>query len=117
MEYAKITIDPTLLTYVVQALGRVPESLYDLQKIRNLSCGGRPVCQELIDPLKDTLPERLEIVRGDFSIIGKMSRLKKLAISAVPVKDFSFFDHLYRPGEPGDFSLRYNRLRIPGESV
>ena len=90
MEYAKITIDPTLLTYVVQALGRVPESLYDLQKIRNLSCGGRPVCQELIDPLKDTLPERLEIVRGDFSIIGKMSRLKKLAISAVPVKDFSF---------------------------
>lgn len=44
-------IDPTLLTYVVQALGRVPESLYDLQKIRNLSCGGRPVCQELIDPL------------------------------------------------------------------
>ena len=63
-----------------QALGRVPESLYDLQKIKNLSCGGRPVYQELIDPLKDALPERLEIVRGDFS-------------------------------------LRCNRLRIPGESV
>lgn len=94
MEYAKITIDPTLLTYVVQALGRVPESLYDLQKIRNLSCGGRPVCQELTDPLKDALPERLEIVRGDFSVIGKMSRLKKLAISAMTVKDFSFLTTL-----------------------
>lgn len=80
MELEKIKIDPTLLTYVAQALGRVPESLYDLQKIKNLSCGGRPVYQELIDPLKDALPERLEIVRGDFS-------------------------------------LRCNRLRIPGEFV
>ena len=90
MELQKITIDPTLLTYVAQALGRVPESLYDFQKIKNLSCGGRPVYQKLVDPLKDALPERLEIVRGDFSVIGKMSRLRKLAISAMPVKDFSF---------------------------
>ena len=90
MELEKIKIDPALLTYAAQALGRVPESLYDFQKIKNLSCGGRPVFQKLIDPLKDALPERLEIVRGDFSIIGKMSRLKKLAISAMPVKDFSF---------------------------
>ncbi len=90
MELEKIKIDPTLLTYVAQALGRVPESLYDFQKIKNLSCGGRPVYQKLIDPLKDALPERLEIARGDFSVIGKMSRLKKLAISAMPVKDFSF---------------------------
>lgn len=90
MELEKITIDPTLLTYVAQALGRVPESLYDFQKIKNLSCGGRPVYQKLTDPFKDALPERLEMVRGDFSIIGKMSRLKKLAISAMPVKDFSF---------------------------
>ena len=90
MELQKITIDPTLLTYVAQALGRVPESLYDFQKIKNLSCGGRPVYQKLVDPLKDALPERLEIVRGDFSIIGKMSRLRKLAILAMPVKDFSF---------------------------
>ena len=65
----KIAIDPILLTYVVQTLGRVPESLYDFH---------------------DTLPERLEIVRGDFSVIGKMSRLKKLSISAMQVSDFSF---------------------------
>lgn len=90
MELAKITIDPTLLTYVAQALGRVPESLYDLQKIKNLSCGGRPVYQKVVDPLKDALPERIELAEGDFSVIGKMARLKKLAISAMPVKDFSF---------------------------
>ena len=90
MELAKITIDPTLLTYVAQALCRVPESLYDLQKIKNLSCGGRPVYQKVVDPFKDALPERIELAEGDFSVIGKMARLKKLAISAMPVKDFSF---------------------------
>ena len=90
MELEKIKIDPTLLTYAAQVLGRMPESLYDFQKIKNLSCGGRPDYQKLIVPLKDALPERLEMVRGDFSIIGKMSRLKKLVISAMPVKDFSF---------------------------
>lgn len=90
MEQAKISVDPILLTYVAQTLGRVPTSLYDFQKIKNLACGGKPVYQKLIDPLRDVLPERLEIVRGDFSIIGKMSRLKKLSISAMPVNDFSF---------------------------
>lgn len=90
MESNKITIDPILLTYVAQTLGRVPENLYDFQKIKNLACGGRPVYQKLIDPLRDPLPERLEIVRGDFHVIGKMSRLKKLAISAMQVNDFSF---------------------------
>lgn len=89
MELNKITIDPILLTYVAQALGRLPENFYDLQKIKNLACDG-PVCQELIDPFHGPLPERLEIVRGDFSVIGKMSRLKKLAISAMQVNDFSF---------------------------
>ena len=91
MELAKITIDPTLLAYVAQALGRVPESLYDLQKIKSLSCGGRPVYQKVTDPLKDALPERIELAEGDFSVIGKMARLKKLAISAMPVKDFPFW--------------------------
>ena len=55
MEYAKITIDPTLLTYVVQALGRVPESLYDLQKIRNLSCGGSCLDQDITQQFHLTL--------------------------------------------------------------
>ena len=86
----KIAIDPILLTYVAQTLGRVPETFYDFQKIKNLTCGGRPVYQKWIDPLHDPLPERLEIVKGDFSVIGKMSRLKKLAISAMQVNDFSF---------------------------
>ena len=90
MELAKITIDPVLLTYVAQTLGRVPENLYDFQKVKNLACGGKPVYQKLIDPLRDPVPERLEIVRGDFSVIGKMSRLKKLTISAMQVNDFSF---------------------------
>ena len=90
MESNKITIDPILLTYVAQTLGRVPENLYDFQKIKNLACGGRPVYQKLIDPLHDPLPERLEIARGDFHVIGKMSRLKKLAISAMQINDFSF---------------------------
>lgn len=90
MESNKITIDPILLTYVAQTLGRVPENLYDFQKIKNLVCGGRPVYQKLIDPLHDPLPERLEIARGDFHVLGKMSRLKKLAISAMQVNDFSF---------------------------
>ena len=90
MQTQKITIDPTLLTYIAQTLGRVPENLYDFQKIKNLSCGGRPVYQKLVDPARDPLPERLEIVRGDFSIIGKMARLKKLCLSAMPVNDFSF---------------------------
>lgn len=90
MESNKIAIDPILLTYIAQTLGRVPENLYDFQKIKNLACGGRPVYQKLIDPLHDPVPERLEIVRGDFSVIGKMSRLKKLTISAMQVNDFSF---------------------------
>lgn len=90
MDSNKITIDPILLTYVAQTLGRVPENFYDFQKIKNLDCGGRPVYQKLIDPLHDPLPERLEIARGDFCVIGKMSRLKKLAISAMQVNDFSF---------------------------
>ena len=90
MDSNKITIDPILLTYVAQTLGRVPETLYDFQKIKNLACGGRPVYQKLIDPLHDPIPDRLEIVRGDFGVIGKMSRLKKLSISAMQVNDFSF---------------------------
>lgn len=90
MESDKITIDPILLTYVAQALGRVPENLYDFQKIKNLACGGRPVYRKLIDPLHNPLPERLEIRRGDFHVIGKMSRLKKLSVSAMQVNDFSF---------------------------
>lgn len=90
MEFNKITIDPILLIYAAQALGRVPENLYDFQKIKNLDCGGRPVYQKLIDPLHDPIPERFEIAEGDFHVIGKMSRLKKLAISAVQVNDFSF---------------------------
>lgn len=92
MEENKITIDPILLTYVAQTLGRVPESLYDFQKIKNLACGGRPVYQRLINPFHDPIPERLKIVRGDFSVIGKMPRLKKLAISAMEVNDFSFLE-------------------------
>lgn len=90
MELDKITIDPILLTYVAQTLGRVPENLYDFQEIKNLACGGHPVYQKLIDPLHDPLPERLEIARDDFCVIGKMSRLKKLAISAMQVNNFSF---------------------------
>lgn len=90
MQTQKITIDPTLLTYIAQTLGRVPENLYDFQKIKNLSCGDRPVYQKLVDPARDPLPERLEIVRGDFSVIGKMARLKKLCLSAMLVNDFSF---------------------------
>ena len=34
MELEKITIDPTLLTYVAQALGRVPESLMTFRRLR-----------------------------------------------------------------------------------
>lgn len=90
MEQTKIKIDQTLLTCVAQSLGRIPETMYDFQKVKNLSCGGRPIYQRLIDPYNDNIPERLEIVEGDFSVIGKMSRLKKLTISAMPIRDFSF---------------------------
>ena len=37
MQTQKITIDPTLLTYIAQTLGSVPEILYDFQKIKYLS--------------------------------------------------------------------------------
>lgn len=90
MEQTKIKIDLTLLTCVARSLGRIPETMYDFQKVKNLSCGGRPTYQRLIDPYNDNIPERLEIAEGDFSMIGKMSRLKKLTISAMPIKDFSF---------------------------
>jgi len=90
MKPTKITIDPILLTYVAQTLGRVPESLYDFQKIKNLTCGDRPIYQKRIDPFHDPVPERFEIVNGDFSIIGKMARLKNLTISAMQINDFSF---------------------------
>ena len=90
MELPKIKIDLMLLTYITQSLGRMPETMYDFQKIKNLSCGGKAILQRLIDPYNDNIPDRLEIVEGDFSMIGKMSRLKKLTISAMPVKDFSF---------------------------
>ncbi len=88
MEFEKIKIDLILLSCVVQSLGRMPETLYDLQKVKNLYLGGKPI--RLIDPYNDSIPDRLEIVEGDFSAIGKMSRLKKLLISAMPIEDFSF---------------------------
>ncbi len=90
IEMPKIKIDPTLLNCVADALGRVPETLYDFQKVKTLSCGGKPLYRKLVDPTHDPLPERLEIEEGNFSIIGKMARLKKLTISAMPVRDFSF---------------------------
>lgn len=88
MEPEKIRIDMTLLSCIVQSLGRIPETMYDFQKVKKLSCGGEPV--KLIDPYNEPLPDRLEIAEGDFGMIGKMSRLKKLTISAMPIQDFSF---------------------------
>lgn len=90
MEMTKIKIDQTLLTCVAEVLGRIPETMYDFQKVKNLSCGGKPLTRRLIDPYHDPVPERIEIEEGNFSVIGKMSRLKKLTISAMPVRDFSF---------------------------
>lgn len=83
MEPAKIEIDLTLLSCVARSLGRIPETMYDFQKVKNLSCGGEPV--KLIDPYREPFPDRLKIAEGDFSMIGKMSRLKKLTISAMPI--------------------------------
>lgn len=90
MEMTKIKIDQTLLTCVAEVLGSIPETMYDFQKVKNLSCGGKPLTRRLIDPYHDPVPERIEIEEGNFSVIGKMSRLKKLTISAMPVRDFSF---------------------------
>ena len=90
METSKIKIDLILLTCIAEVLGRVPETMYDFQKVKNLSCGGKPLTRRLIDPYNDPVPERIEIEEGNFSMIGKMSRLKKLTISAMAVRDFSF---------------------------
>lgn len=93
MDSEKITIDPTLLVYIAQTIRRVPETLYDFQKIKNLACGGRPVYGQHIDLYRDSIPGRLELVKGDFSVIGRMPRLKKLSISAMEVSDFSFLEN------------------------
>ena len=62
MEMPKIKIDPTLLNCVADALGRVPETLYDFQKVKTLSCGGKPLYGKLIDPNHDPLPDRKSVV-------------------------------------------------------
>ena len=41
MEPEKIRIDMTLLSCIVQSLGRIPETMYDFQKVKKLSCGGK----------------------------------------------------------------------------
>lgn len=80
MESEKITIAPTLIVCIAQTIRRVPETLYDFQKIKNLACGGRPVYGQHIGLYRDSVPGRLELVKGDFSVIGRMPRLKKLSI-------------------------------------
>ena len=107
METSKIKIDLILLTCIAEVLGRVPETMYDFQKVKNLSCGGKPLTRRLIDPYNDPVPERIEIEEGNFSMIGKMSRLKKLTISAMAVRDFSFLRT----------SLALETLEISGCSV
>lgn len=88
MDTEKITIDQTLLAGIVQTLGRAPENFHDFQKIKDLSC--RAMASGQSAAYHAPLPQRLEIVSGDFSAVGKMSRLKKLTLSGVKVNDFSF---------------------------
>ena len=47
METSKIKIDLILLTCIAEVLGRVPETMYDFQKVKNLSCGGKPLTRRI----------------------------------------------------------------------
>lgn len=90
MESEKIKIDPALLVYISQMMRRVPETLQDFQNIKKLSCDGRQVYRGAADPYRGSRAGHLELVRGDFSVIGQMPQLKKLSLSETEVSDFSF---------------------------
>ena len=70
-----IPMDPRLLGAVKRALGRMPAVPYDLTQVKVLDNFYSPV-----DPYWDNVPECFAIVRGDFSAIGRMEKLRQLSV-------------------------------------
>ena len=58
-----------------RALGRMPAVPYDLTQVKVLDNFYSPV-----DPYWDNVPECFAIVRGDFSAIGRMEKLRQLSV-------------------------------------
>ena len=75
MPQTPIPMDPRLLGAVKRALGRMPAVPYDLTQVKVLDNFYSPV-----DPYWDNVPECFAIVRGDFSAIGRMEKLRQLSV-------------------------------------
>lgn len=86
-----IPMDPRLLGAVKRALRRMPAVPYDLMQVKALDNFYSPV-----DPYWDSVPEGFVLTPGDFSALGRMTRLRRLtvvtALGAGPLdmEDFSW---------------------------
>ena len=70
-----IPMDPRLLGAVKRALGRMPAVPYDLMQVKALDNFYSPV-----DPYWDSVPEGFVLTPGDFSALGRMTRLRRLTV-------------------------------------
>ena len=75
MSQGPIPIDPRLLGAVKRALGRMPAVPYDLTQVKVLDNFYSPV-----DPYWDNVPEGFVLTPGDFSALGRMTRLRRLTV-------------------------------------
>ena len=70
-----IPMDPRLLGAVKRALRRMPAVPYDLMQVKALDNFYSPV-----DPYWDNVPEGFVLTPGDFSALGRMTRLRRLTV-------------------------------------
>ena len=70
-----IPMDPRLLGAVKRALRRMPAVPYDLTQLKALDNFYSPV-----DPYWDSVPEGFVLTPGDFSALGRMTRLRRLTV-------------------------------------
>lgn len=70
-----IPMDPRLLGAVKRALRRMPAVPYDLMQVKALDNFYSPV-----DPYWDSVPEGFVLTPGDFSALGRMTRLRRLTV-------------------------------------
>lgn len=75
MSQAPVSIDPRLLGAVKRALGRMPGVPYDLTQVKALDN-----FYTSVDPYWETVPECFALTQGDFSVLGQMTKLRRLTV-------------------------------------
>lgn len=70
-----VPMDPRLLGAVKRALRRMPAAPYDLTQVKVLDN-----FYSAVDPYWENVPACFAVVRGDFSAIGRMQKLRQLSV-------------------------------------